>query len=78
MAQIIYEATITPAAEHEPFVVSIPSNDAAHARQLIEAQFGPVKHWWSEPIPKKLVGEGASHSRRRGHREIGPGGGLGW
>jgi hypothetical protein len=21
-------------------------------RQLIEVHFGPVKHWWSQPIPK--------------------------
>ena len=55
MDQAIYEATITPAAEDEPVVVSIPANDAAQARQLIEAQFGPVKRWWSEPNPKQGV-----------------------
>ena len=55
MAQTIYEATITPATEEEPVVVSIPANNAAHASQLIEAQFGPVKHWWSEPTPKQSV-----------------------
>jgi hypothetical protein len=78
MTQTIYEVTITPAAEDEPVVVSIPANDAAHAKELIEAQFGPVKHWWSAPTPKKLVDQGASHSWRHGHQKIGPGGNLGW
>jgi hypothetical protein len=57
MARAIYEATITPAAENEPVLVSIPANDAAHARELIEAQFGPVIRWWSEPIPKQASSE---------------------
>ena len=52
MAQRIYEAQITPAAGDDPIAVSVPADDPEHARQLIEAQFGPVKHWWSQPIPK--------------------------
>jgi DNA-binding FadR family transcriptional regulator len=52
MAQRIYGAKITPAAEHDPIVVSVPADDREQARQLIEAQIGPVKHWWSQAIPK--------------------------
>jgi DNA-binding FadR family transcriptional regulator len=52
MAQRIYGAKITPAAEHDPIVVSVPADDQEQARQLIEAQIGPVKHWWSQAIPK--------------------------
>ena len=52
MAQSIYEAQITPAAGDDPVVVSVPADDPEQARRLIEAQFGPVKHWWSQPIPK--------------------------
>jgi|HubBroStandDraft_6_1064221.scaffolds.fasta_scaffold04075_8 hypothetical protein len=52
MAQRIYEAKITPAAGDDPIVVSVPADDPEQAMQLIEAQLGPVKHWWSQPIPK--------------------------
>jgi hypothetical protein len=52
MAQRIYEAKITPAAGDDPIVVSVPADDPEQATHLIEAQFGPVKQWWSRPIPK--------------------------
>jgi hypothetical protein len=52
MAQRIYEAKITPAVGDDAIVVSVPAEDREQATQLIEAQFGPVKHWWSQPIPK--------------------------
>jgi hypothetical protein len=52
VARRIYEAKITPAAAHDPIVVSVPADDPEQATQLIEAQFGPVKHWWSQPNPK--------------------------
>ena len=49
MIRRIYEAKITAAAGANPVVVSIPAHDRWHAKELIEKQFGPVKHWWSEP-----------------------------
>jgi hypothetical protein len=52
VAQRIYEAKITPAAGDDPIVVSVPADDPEQATQIIEAQFGPVKLWWSQPIPK--------------------------
>jgi hypothetical protein len=52
MAQSIYEAKITPAVGDDPIVVSVPADDSMHARRLIEEQFGPIRHWWSEPTPK--------------------------
>ena len=53
MIRRIYEAKITPAAGANPVVVSIPAHDRWHAKELIEQQFGPVKHWWSEPNPRQ-------------------------
>jgi hypothetical protein len=52
MAQRIYEAKITPAVGDDPIVVSVPADDSMHARRLIEEQFGPIRHWWSQPTPK--------------------------
>jgi hypothetical protein len=52
MAQRIYDAKITPAAGDDAIIVFVPADDPEQARQLIEAQFGPVKRWWSQPIPK--------------------------
>ena len=59
VARRIYEAKITPAAAHDPIVVSVPADDGEQARQLIEVHFGPAKHWWSQPI-QKANGQGDS------------------
>ena len=46
MAQRIDDAKITPAAGDDAIIVFVPADDPEQARQLIEAQFGPVKRWW--------------------------------
>lgn len=49
MAQKQYKAKITPAAGGNPIEVVVPANDPFQARKIIEAQYGPVKVWWSNP-----------------------------
>jgi hypothetical protein len=49
MAQKMFKAKITPAAGGSGVEVTVPANDSFQAKKMIEAQYGPVKAWWSNP-----------------------------
>jgi hypothetical protein len=49
VAQKIYVAKITPAVGGQSIEVRVPANDSFQAKKIIEAQYGPVKTWWSGP-----------------------------
>jgi len=64
MKQNMYEAKITPAVGGNAIVVSVPASDPFQAKKLIEAQYGPIKGWWSQPI--NVEGEGSFPERKSG------------
>jgi hypothetical protein len=53
MAQKMYKAKISPAAGGSGVEVTVPANDMFQAKKMIEAQYGPVKTWWSGPTQAK-------------------------
>jgi hypothetical protein len=53
MAQNMYEAKIIPAVGGNYIVVTVPASDIFQAKRIIEAQYGPVKNWWSQPTLRR-------------------------
>jgi hypothetical protein len=49
VAQKMFKAKITPATGGSGVEVTVPANDYFQAKKMIEAQYGPIKTWWSNP-----------------------------
>jgi len=53
MPQAMFEARIVPASGGTAITVTVPANDPFQAKKIIEAQYGPVKVWFSTPARKR-------------------------
>jgi len=53
VATTTYEAKITPASGGAPLVVTVEASNFQQATRMIEAEYGPVKNWWSTPKVKQ-------------------------
>lgn len=53
MAQGTYEAKVSSEKAGKANTVSVSAKDNFEAKRLIEAQYGPVTMWWTQPHLKK-------------------------